>query len=85
MNGPGDVLRRQYTDHARDLPPVAEALDIPFPAAALGASGGFLRRIFPKRRHQFVGVAECDPIGNERLIHTLGLHVPSCRTAQEHR
>jgi hypothetical protein len=44
-----------------------------------------LRRIFPKRRHQFVGVAECDPIGNERLIHTLGLHVPSCRTAQEHR
>ena len=81
VNGAGDFVAAERSNHALDLPPVAEARDIPVVAAALGAHRGLETGVVAKALDQLGGVAQGATPMDERTIHAAklsGAAFPDC-------
>ena len=64
-----DFVAAQRGNDALDVAPVAEAHDIAFVAAALGARRGLVAGIVAEAIHQFRGIRQREPSVNERRFH----------------
>src|SRR5438128_11070868 len=76
VNGAADFVAAQCRDDALDLPPVAEAGDIPVVTAALGARRSLEARIIAIARHELGRVGQRRAAVNEGAVHARSITRP---------